>query len=107
MRVPSDTFSVRVKQSNGALHLRLSGRFDSGAVAALDGLIGVGRSRDVVMDLERITFIDGAAWVALMAYDHRVHDWGKDLRLVNTPAHLRRIFELTATEHLLAEAVGR
>ena len=106
MRVPSDTFTVRVKRSTGKARLRLTGRFDGAAVAALDALIGVLRQRDVSMDLEGITFMDSAGWLGVMAYERRVHDWDKEFRLENAPEHIRRIFELTATEHLLAEPVG-
>jgi anti-anti-sigma regulatory factor len=38
-----------------------------------------------------------------MDFEHRAHDWGKELRLVNTPAPVRRIFELTASDHLIAD----
>jgi anti-anti-sigma factor len=106
MRVPSDTFTVLVKRSPGNASLRLIGRFDEGAVAALDALIGVLRHRDVTMDLEGITFMDSAGWLGVMAYERRVHDWGKEVRLENAPEQVRRIFELTATERLLAEPVG-
>ena len=41
MLVPSEAFSVFVEPSNGAAHLRLSGRFDVAAVRALDDLIDV------------------------------------------------------------------
>jgi anti-anti-sigma factor len=105
MRVPSDTFTVRVKRSNGTARLRLTGRFDAAAVETLDSLIGVVRQRDVVMDLEGITFMDSAGWLGVRAYERRVHDWGKDVRLENAPEHVRRIFQLTATEYLLSEAV--
>jgi anti-anti-sigma factor len=105
MRVPSDTFTVRVKRSTGTARLRLTGRFDAAAVASLDSLIGVVRHRDVVMDLEGITFMDSAGWLGVMAYERRVHDWDKEFRLENAPEHIRRIFELTATEHLFPEAV--
>ena len=106
MRVPSDTFSVRVQSLNGVARLRLSGRFDVAGVAALDDLIGQTQRRDVVMDLRGVTFMDGAAWLAVMDFEHRARDWGKELRLINTPQPIRRIFELTATEHLLWEKVG-
>ncbi|HJS25998.1 MAG TPA: STAS domain-containing protein [Actinomycetota bacterium] len=106
MRVPSDLFTVQVEHSNGTARLRLTGRFDAAAVDTLDALIGVVRDRDVVMDLEGITFMDSAGWLGVMAYERRVHDWGKDVRLQNVPEHVRRIFELTATEHLFSEAVG-
>jgi anti-anti-sigma factor len=106
MRVPSDTFTVRVKRSTGMARLRLTGRFDAAAVETLDAVMGVVRDRDVTMDLEGITFMDGAGWLGVMAYERRVRDWGKDVRLENAPEHIRRIFELTATDRLLAEAVG-
>ena len=103
---PSNTFSVDLERMNGAAHLRLVGRFDIAAIPALDDVIGEVRRRDVVLDLGAVTFMDSAAWLAVMAYEHRVHDWGMKFRLVNAPAHIRRIFELTATEYLLTEPVG-
>jgi anti-anti-sigma factor len=106
MLVPSEVFSVRVVSSNGAAHLRLSGRFDIAAVSSLDDLIGETRRLDVVMDLGDVTFMDGAAWLAVMDFEHRAHDWGKELRLVNTPASVRRIFELTASDHLISDKDG-
>jgi anti-anti-sigma factor len=104
--VPSEVFSVCVESSNGAAHLRLSGRFDRVAVSALDDLIGETQRLEVVMDLGDVTFMDGAAWLAVMDFEHRAQGWGKELRLVNTPAPLRRIFELTATDHLIADTDG-
>jgi anti-anti-sigma factor len=106
MRAPSDFFTVHVKRSTGTARLRLTGRFDHSAVATLDALIGVVRDRDVTMDLAGITSMDGAGWQGVMAYERRVHDWGKDVRIEHAPAHVRRIFELTSTDHLLAEPVG-
>jgi hypothetical protein len=53
-----------------------------------------------------VTFMDSAAWLAIMAYEHRVHDWGMKFRLVHVPANIRRIFEVTGTEYLFSEAVG-
>jgi anti-anti-sigma regulatory factor len=47
--------------------------------------------------------MDGAAWLAVMDFEHRAHDWGKELRLVNPPAHVRRIFELTSSDYLIAD----
>ncbi len=106
MRTLSDTFSVELERLNGATHLRLAGRFDVAATLVLDDAIAVIRRRDVVLDFEAVTFMDGAAWLAIMAYEHRVHDWGMKLRLAHVPAAIRRIFEVTGTEHLLSEPVG-
>jgi anti-anti-sigma factor len=102
----SDTFSVELERLNGATHLRLGGRFDVAATPVLDEAIAVIRRRDVILDLEAVTFMDSAAWLAIMAYEHRVHDWGMKFRLVHVPANIRRIFEATATEYLFSEAAG-
>lgn len=104
MRVPTDLFSFRVEDSDADVRLRLTGRFDATALAALEGAIGHARGRDVVIDLAGLTVMDEAAWLAVIDWEHRVHGWGKDLRLVNVDERIRRIFELTASEHLLAEA---
>ena len=106
MRRDSDTFSVEFERSNGPTHLRLAGRFDVAATPVLDSAIAVICRRDVVLDLQAVTFMDSAAWLTIMAYEHRVHDWGMKFRLANVPANIRRIFELTATEYLLPQAVG-
>lgn len=105
MRVPAESFSVRVEDAEGAAHLRLTGRFDVSALPALDDTIGKAQRRDVVMDLDGLTFMDGAAWLAVMAWEHRVRDWGKNFRLVNVRGRIRKIFEVTETEYLLSEVV--
>jgi len=102
----SDTFSVELERLNGATHLRLAGRFDIAAAYVLDDAIAVIHRRDIVLDLEAVTFIDTAAWLTIMACEHRVHGWGRKLRLVRVPANIRGIFDLTGTEYLLSEAIG-
>jgi anti-anti-sigma factor len=104
MQVPSDTFSIRLEPSNGVVHLHLSGRFDLAAVRAFDGVFAHTHALDVVVDLEEVTFMDGAAWLAVMDLEHRALDGGKEVRLVNVPQPLRRIFDLTATGYLLSDA---
>ena len=107
MRVHSDSFTVQVESSAGTTTcLRLTGRLDAAAAETLESLIGVVGRRDVTMDLEGITSMDAAGWLGVLAYERRVLDWGKDIRLENAPEHARRLFELTGTDHLLAEAVG-
>ena len=77
------------------------------ALPAFDGVIRKVARRDIVMDLGGLTFMDGAAWLAVMALEHRVRDWGSRLRVVNVRGRIRKIFELTETEYLLAEPVSR
>jgi len=109
MRVPTtiEALSIDVRDGSDGAHLRLTGRFDALTRPALDDAIDQARRRDIVMDLGELTFMDGAGWLALMALEHRVHDWGKRLSVVNVPWRIRKIFEVTHTEYLLAERVGR
>jgi len=106
MQVSSELFSAHVERSGGGARLRLSGRFDSAAVPELEWLIDETHSLDIVIELGEVTFMNGAAWLAVMDVEDRARDRGKRVRLVNTPESIRRIFELTATEHLLSESVG-
>lgn len=99
--------SVRVEDSDGAARFLLTGRFDTEAIYPLYGAIGRAMYRDVVLDLDEVTFIDGVAWMTLMAFERRVRDWGSDFRVANARGHLRKVFELTETEYLLSEVAGR
>ena len=60
MRVPSESLSVLVRESNDALQLFLGGWFDAAAVPALYRAVARSGSRDVVLDVEDLEFIDGA-----------------------------------------------
>jgi hypothetical protein len=50
--------------------------------------------------------MDGAAWLAVMSYEHRVREAGHHFRLENAFGAIRRIFESTETEYLLSEAAS-
>jgi len=106
IRVTSEFFSVRVEDSMDAVHLMLDGRFDAEAVPALDDAISTAWHRDVVLDLDGLTFMNGAAWLAVMACEHRVHDWGRNLRVANAGEDIRIIFQVTETDYLLSEGTG-
>lgn len=106
MSPPSELFWVRVENSESVTHLRLTGRFDSWAIPHLNDKVTEALGRHVVLDLGGLTFMDGSAWLAVMSYDHRVRDRGKDFGLTNAFGNIRKIFQSTDTEYLLARAVG-
>jgi len=105
MQVSSELFSAHIERSGDVARLHLSGRFESAVIPELEWLIDETHSPDIVIDLGEVTFMNGAAWLAVMDVEHRARDRGKRVRLVNTPEPVRRIFELTATEHLLSQSV--
>lgn len=107
MQVLSETFSVHAADSDDVSRLILTGRFDASALPALDAAVADAWGRHVILDLRGLTFMDGAAWLAVMSLEHRVKDWGKDFGLVHVGRRIRKIFELTKTEYLLSEAVRR
>lgn len=107
MRVPHGRpFSIRVGERSEAAHLRLSGRFDAAAIPTLDAVADRVGDRDVLMDLGGVTFMDGAAWLAVMALEHRVRDRGAALRVLDVRGPIRKIFERTETEYLLTEPIA-
>jgi anti-anti-sigma factor len=103
MLAPGSHFSVQVELYAEAARIALEGEFDGSALPTIEDALVEAGDRDVVIDLDGLTFMDGAAWLAVMAHEHRVRHQGHDLRLVNAPKPVRRIFRDTQTEYLLRE----
>lgn len=106
MLVPKDTFSVRVQASGDEARLRLAGRFDASALRVFENAVAQILDRDVVLDLDGVSFMDGAAWVAVMAHERRATAAGHRLRVINAPGRIRTLFEVTETEHLLSRSAA-
>ncbi|MCK4376359.1 MAG: STAS domain-containing protein [Candidatus Brocadiae bacterium] len=94
-------FSVvigNVRHENGVTIVEITGRFD--AVSApeiksdLHSLIEGGSTR-LVVNLERMDFIDSAGLGVLVSCLRRTAAEGGDLRLAEVPPFCRSIFELT------------
>jgi anti-anti-sigma factor len=98
----SDLFWVRVENSDVVAHLRLTGRLDSAALPQLDSAMDDADARNIVLDLGGLTFMDGAAWLAMMSHERRAHEKGRDFRIVNAFGAIRQIFESTETGHLIS-----
>jgi anti-anti-sigma regulatory factor len=94
MRVPSESFSVLMEESNGALHLYLAGLLDASAVPALLRSVMRGRPGDVVIDIDGLDHIDGAGWLGVISCEQRVTNWGGRLRIDHG---IRKILELASS----------
>ena len=94
MRVPSETFSVLIEESNGAQHLTLNGWLDAAAVPTLLAAVNRARPRDVTVDIDPLESIDGAGWLGVIACEQRVASWGGRLRIDNG---IRKILELASS----------
>jgi anti-anti-sigma regulatory factor len=100
MRVPSESFSVLVEESNDALHVFLGGWFDAAAVPGLYQAVARSGSRDVVLDIEDLEFIDGAGWLGVIGCEQRVAIRGGRLRIERHPEDPRtrsRHFSIAGT----------
>jgi ABC-type transporter Mla MlaB component len=93
MRVPSESFSVLIEESNGAQHLTLEGWLDAAAAPTLLAAVTRARPRDVTIDIDRLVSIDGAGWLGVVACEQRVTDWGGRLRIDNG---IRKILDLAS-----------
>jgi anti-anti-sigma factor len=93
LRVPSETFTVLIEESNGALRLHLFGWLDAAAVPALYQAAARAGSRDVTLDVEELTYIDGAGWLGVIGCEQRVATRGGRLRIENG---IRKILELAS-----------
>ena len=94
MRVPSESFSVLIEESNGALQLTLDGRLDAAAAPTLLAAVTRARPRDVTLDIDPLVSIDGAGWLGVIACEQRVTGWGGTLRIDNG---IRKILDLASS----------
>ena len=94
MRVPSESFSVLIEESNGAQHLTLEGWLDAAAAPTLLAAVTRARPRDVTIDIDRLVSIDGAGWLGVVACEQRVTDWGGRLRIDDG---IRKILDLASS----------
>src|SRR4249920_3387864 len=81
MRVPSESLSVLMEESDGALH---STSPDGSTPPRC-------RPGDVVLDIEGLDHIDGAGWLGVISCEQRVTNWGGRLRIDHG---IRKILEL-------------
>ena len=94
MRVPSESFSVLMEESNGSLHLFLAGWLDASAVPSLFHAVMQGQRGDVVLDIDGLDYIDGAGWLGVIACEQRVANRGGRLRIDHG---IRKILELASS----------
>jgi len=87
-----------ITEQGGVTIIALEGRLDAvsapGAKAELHKLIAGGK-RQLVLNLDKIGFIDSAGLGALVSCLRRCAAVGGDLRLAEVPPFCRSIFELT------------
>lgn len=89
--------------------LRLEGRFDSYTVPPIRDLLQKATLREpanIVVNLEKINFIDSTALSTLVASMKWARQQGGDLRLCNLQQPVRMIFELTRLDRAFEILAG-
>jgi anti-anti-sigma factor len=108
---PTCHFRLVVQESGTASLLRLAGEFDLAAVgsveSALDRVFEAPRTRRVVVDLRRLTFLDAAGLRTILRADERARAAALELILVRPQGRANRVFTLTRASqelHMVDEA---
>ena len=92
-----------IAQDGEQLVVTLAGEVD---VASADELAWVLqeaelRSLDVVLDLQKVAFLDSTALGAVVGSTRRLRDRGGDLKLIVTNPHVLRVLRITNLDSLI------
>jgi anti-sigma B factor antagonist len=98
-------FLCDVQPDRDRVVVRVVGELDFGVapqvVAAVDELLDAGFAR-IVIDLRDLSFLDSAGVHTLVSARRSADRRGSALSVVPGPREVQRVFELTATDSLLA-----
>src|SRR6185437_7671989 len=99
-RAMGDELSVTVRRERGAVIAELAGDIDMSTVAGLrERLFGLADSgQPLIVDLNRITFIDSAGLGVLVAVARRVDGHGASLHAVCSRPQTRKLLWLTGVD---------
>jgi anti-anti-sigma factor len=102
------SFDVTAEHLNGVVRLQARGELDLSttpllerALAAVEGL----QPATIVLDFQDLAFIDSTGLHALLRAHQRATESGRLLVVINGTEGVRKVFELTGTEHLLAPSL--
>src|SRR6266508_2537282 len=102
------SFDVTAEHLNGVVRLQARGELDLStapllerAFTAVEGY----QPTTIVLDFQDLAFIDSTGLHALLKAHQRATDSGRLLVVINGTEGVRKVFELTGTEHLLAPSL--
>ena len=100
-----ELFSVRGELRGHGTYLRLSGELDMATSPFLETWLQGAEcngNNAIVVDLEKVTFMDTSGLHAFLRASERAGGRGRDFVVVKAPAVVRRLLQITGTTHLLA-----
>jgi len=92
-------FAIQDVASDGQHRLVLSGELDIAAAPSLEACLYelcADASRSIVLDLRKLTFMDSNGLRLTILARELCRQSGCELRLIQGPAQIRRLFEVTA-----------
>ena len=98
------SFNVETTEADNATHVKLSGDFDlSTAKRAEEAIEAAERSgtSTVVVDLRGLSFMDSTGLRVIVSADKRARRSNKRVVIVQGPAAVRRVFEITRLDERL------
>lgn len=101
---PPGAFRVGSDRIDAGLRVAVAGELDLFTVPLLARELDSSRGGDgaIVVDLAELTFMDGSGLRVFLAAAARAVEQGHAFAIINASRSVRRVFELTATDHLLA-----
>ena len=103
---PEGHFQLRLEESGERAHLRLVGEFDRAAVGrverVLDDVFRAPPTKEVVIDLRLLTFLDTAGLVTLLRTHDRARACSFELVVARPRGTASRVFTLTRAGEVLS-----
>jgi len=102
----ADALTIRVRRERGHAIATLAGEIDISTVTQLrEGLfVLAASSRQMVIDLDQVTFIDATGLNALVSAANRTAAHGGTLRVVCARPQILKLFRLTGLDRWLPPA---
>jgi anti-anti-sigma factor len=104
MSEPKAPFALRAEHRGGVARIHARGELDLETVPLLERVLEAVDEFEpvrVVLDFRDLTFVDSTGVHAIMRAHTRFADSGRILVVMSGTESVRKVFELTRTEHLL------
>lgn len=98
------SFDIRSERTGDTVRLHLSGEIDMVTATVLEASLSKAEcdpAFGIVVDLEKVTFMDSSGVHALLRAADRASHSGIQFAVVNASPRVARVFQLTRSGHLL------
>jgi anti-anti-sigma factor len=102
--VSSSPFEVTVEQRGTAVHIALVGELDISTASRLEDELGrqeAERPDLIVLDLQRLTFMDSTGLRLLISADSRAREEGRSVAILQGTEMVQRVMRLTRLDERL------